>query len=160
MEGNPRDPYIQHHQQIFNLKTKKCLAFSLKDGSFYLMNDSYIIYKLTRNTNDRQLEISNELTMKEIQRFDYTPGDFDSYVLDEKYSVFKSKIFYFYNNGKDPFPEGIFEAEDLIEEERTKAKKEYIRGPFVLRGSNRFYDVFRQNKYKSFLRIFQLPDQV
>ena len=44
--------------------------------------------------------------------------------------MFKSKIFYFFNRGKDTFPDGILEAEDLIEEERTKVKKEYNRGPY------------------------------
>ena len=107
------------------------------------MDNNYVVYKLTRNINDRQLQISNELTMKDIQRFDYTPGDFDCFLLDEKYSVFKSKIFYFFNRGKNIFPDGILEAEDLIEEERTKVKKEYNRGPYQFKGTFRFYNVFR-----------------
>lgn len=143
IEGNPRDPYIQHHQCIFTLKSKKCLGFSLENGYFYLMSDEYIIYKLTRNTNDRKLTISSERTMKDTEMLYYTPGDFENSILDEKYSVFQSKIYYFFDNGSEPFPDRIFEAEELIEEEKTKTLKEHLRGPFVLTGSNTFYCVFR-----------------
>jgi hypothetical protein len=68
--------------------------------------------------------------MKDIQRFDYIPGDFDNFILDEKYSVFKTKIFYFQSLGNETFPDGILEAEDLLDEERVKVKKEYTRGPY------------------------------
>lgn len=53
MEGNPKDPYLYRHKQIFNLKTKKCLVFSLQDDKFLLMDNNYYVYKLSRNPNDR-----------------------------------------------------------------------------------------------------------
>lgn len=29
MEGNPNDPYLKRHQEVFNLKTPKCKVFSI-----------------------------------------------------------------------------------------------------------------------------------
>ena len=42
----------------------------------------------------------------------------------------------------------------------SQALVKQFRGPYTLSGSNRFYEVFRQNKFNSFLRIYTLPDQV
>ena len=33
-----------------------------------------------------------------------------------------------------------------------------MRGPFKFKGSNRFYNVYRTNKYETYIRIFYLPD--
>ena len=86
------------------------------------MDDDYNLYKLVRNSTDRNLKIIKEFSMKEIQKFDYRPQEFPQIMLDEKYSIFRDKIFYFYDIGKDIKAEGIMESEDLIEEERQKAK--------------------------------------
>jgi|TARA_B110000285_G_C14759199_1_gene438802 hypothetical protein len=90
------------------------------------MDDDYILYKLVRNSTDRNLKIIKEFSMKEIQRFDYLPNntyqEFPQIMLDERYSIFRDKIFYFYEIGKDIVSDGIMESEDLIEEERQKAK--------------------------------------
>jgi len=40
--------------------------------------------------------------------------DFDSMLIYKKFAIFKSKIFYFYKD--TPYPEGILEAEDLLDE--------------------------------------------
>ena len=37
-------------------------------------------------------------------------------------------------------------------------KINHERGPYKFQGSNRFYNVYRQNKYQKFARIFYLPD--
>lgn len=69
-------------------------------------------------------------------------------------------MFYFYDETDDPFPEGILESDELVEIDRTQAAKTFFRGPFTFSGSNRFYECFRQNKFKSFMRCFFLPDAV
>jgi len=43
------------------------------------------------------------------------PEDYDTLLLFKKFAIFKSKIFYFYKD--TPYPEGILEAEDLLDEE-------------------------------------------
>lgn len=70
---------------------------------------------LTRNENNRQLCLAKELTMKEIQRLDLKPNDFDDIIMTEKFVIQGSKIFYLYDVSLEPFPEGIFEAENLVE---------------------------------------------
>jgi hypothetical protein len=42
--------------------------------------------------------------------------------MNEKYAIQGSKIFYLYDLIGDPFPEGIFEAEDLVKEDKSKSK--------------------------------------
>ena len=116
MEGNPRDPRIGNHEAIFSLKANRCLAFSVQNqDTFFFMDDQYTVYMLTRNDNDRTLTIKKELTMKEIQRLDFKPREFDSVLLNEKYVIQGSKIFYLYDLAQEPFIEGIYEAENLIE---------------------------------------------
>ena len=38
MEGNPRDPFIQNHYPVFNIKIKKCIAFAMLDNTFFFMD--------------------------------------------------------------------------------------------------------------------------
>lgn len=38
MEGNPRDPVIQNHYPVFNIKIKKCIAFAMLDNTFFFMD--------------------------------------------------------------------------------------------------------------------------
>jgi len=159
MEGNPQDPYIKHHECIFSIKTARCLAFTCKnDRTFYFMDAGHVVHKLVRSANNRQLSAVKEVTLKEIQRYDFVPQEFDNYLLAEKYGVYREKMFYFYDAASDPFPEGLLEADELMEVDRGQAKKEFLKGPFTFSGSNRFYEVFRQGKTKSFMRIYTLPD--
>ena len=155
MEGNPRDQKIKKHEAIYTLKAEKCLAFSV-DGAdqFYFMYETHLVYKLSRNENNRSLSFEKELTMKEIQRLDFTPGAFESIILNDKYSIQGSKIFYLYDAGDEPFPEGIFEAEELVEEDRTKQRYSFSTGPISMRASNRFFNVYQQGKFTSQLMIF------
>ena len=149
-EGNPKDPVFENHFSIFQLTANKILSFQNNLHTFYLMDDQHIIYKLQRNKTDRQLSVLEEMTMNEIVRQDYNPIGFESFILDQHYSILKSKIFYFYQADDNPFPEGILETEELTGEPGVDDKKEYMRGPFKIQGSNRFYTVFRgaKTKYK------------
>ncbi len=40
-------------------------------------------------------------------------------------------MFFLYDCSDEPFPEGILESEDLITEDITKTKYEFIKGPFL-----------------------------
>ena len=62
------------------------------------------------------LTLVDESSLKEIQQLEYVPEDFDPQYLNKRYCIFKSKIFYFHSANGEPFPEGIMEAEDLVEE--------------------------------------------
>jgi hypothetical protein len=84
------------------------------------MDEQHVVYMLTRNENNRKLSLNKELTMKEIQRLDFNPAEFDNTILTEKYIIQGSKIFYLYDMSHEPFPEGIFESEDLIKTDRSK----------------------------------------
>ena len=116
-EGNSRDQYISNHVVIFKIKAEQCLAFSIIKDVFYFMNENHVVYMLTRNQNNRYLSIDKECTFKEIQRTDFKPRLFDTTIVTEKYALQGSKVFYLYNLAEDPFPEGIYESQDLIENE-------------------------------------------
>jgi len=68
MEGNPKDAHEKNHVCIFQLKTSRCLAFNGDGDNFYLMDEHYIIYNLTRTRNkgERMLSEASEHTLKEI----------------------------------------------------------------------------------------------
>jgi hypothetical protein len=129
MEGNPKDPYIKHHQIIFSIKSGKIMSFGYSVGSFYIMDEEHTTRKLSRNENQRMLSLKNEMKLKEIQRLDYTPNKFDSVILREFYSVFGNKIFYFYDIDGEPFPQGILEAEDLHPHKKQIESIKYQKGP-------------------------------
>lgn len=78
--------------------------------------------------------------------------------MNDKYAIQGSKIFYLYDVGDEPFPEGIFEAEELIEEDRSKPKLNFSTGPISIKASNRFFNVYQQSKFISQIKIFQRPD--
>ena len=100
------------------------------------MDDQFIVYMLTRNDNDRSLKVRKELTMREIQRLDFNPCQFDNVILTEKYAIQGSKIFYLYDLAHDPFIEGIFEPENLIEQtDKSKSLNRHIGGSFKMSGS-------------------------
>lgn len=68
--------------------------------------------------------------MKEIQRGDIKPSHFDKYLLTDKYTVFKEKMVYLRDIYKTPFPDGIFDTEELVDnDDRTKPRKEFMAGP-------------------------------
>ena len=97
--------------------------------------------------------------MKEIQRLDFNPVAFDSVIMNEKYAIQGSKIFYLYDLIGDQFPEGIFEAEDLVAEDKSKPKPLYNKGPTLMQGSHRFFNIYQLDKFTSKIIIFQKPDQ-
>ena len=162
LEGNPKDPYQEHHVSIYDLKVNKIMAFNGDGDNFQLMDSNYVVYNLSRqrNNGERRLTLINEQTLKDIQQLEYIPEDYDPQYLSNRYSIFRSKIFYFHPALGDPFPEGIMEAEDLIDKksEKSDGKQYWMRGPFKFEGSNRFYNVYRQNKFRTFLKIYYLPD--
>jgi hypothetical protein len=124
------------------------------------MDECYIVHKLSRNQNNRFLTHEKEMSMKEIQTLDFLPIDFDTVIMNEKYAIQGTKIFYLYDMNGDPFPEGVFEAEELVEDDKNQSKYKYTKGPFCMTGSHRFFDVYQQDKFTSRIRLFQKPDQI
>jgi hypothetical protein len=50
MEGNPRDPQIDHHEAIYCIKAERCLAFAVEGSDeFYFMDECHAVHKLSRN---------------------------------------------------------------------------------------------------------------
>jgi len=74
--------------------------------------------------------------------------------MNDKYAVQGSKIFYLYDLSNDPFPEGIYEAEELIGDSKSKSHYEFTQGPIHVKGSNRFFNIYQIDKFKSNIRIF------
>jgi hypothetical protein len=68
MEGNPKNPYIKHHQCIYNLKVEGIIAFNGNGDEFQIMDHSYIIHNLSRKRNkgERMLQLVDETKLKEI----------------------------------------------------------------------------------------------
>jgi hypothetical protein len=136
IEGNPRDCYLEKHYSIFDLKASHCLALDiLNSDTFFIMDDCHTIYKLTRNENNRRCVISNEMNMREITRLEFTPQPFENIILRERYGIYKSKLFFFYNSDDGPWPEGMLEAEELMENLELE-NLQLLKGPIAVRGSN------------------------
>ena len=93
------------------------------------------------------LSIVGKYSLKEIQQIQINTSDFDDMLVSKRYAVFKGKIFYFYKDS--PYPEGILEAEDLLDEHDLEhdKKSQHLQGPFKFKGSNRFYNVYRKNNF-------------
>jgi hypothetical protein len=66
MEANPRDQYIANHYAIYSFKAEKCLALSISENTFFIMNEEYSVFMLTRSDNNRKLVFEKELNFKEI----------------------------------------------------------------------------------------------
>jgi len=67
MEGNPRDPYVERHEVIYQIKAEKCQAFSIESNDyFFFMDENFIVTRLQRNENNRTLTCIGEMAMKEI----------------------------------------------------------------------------------------------
>ena len=158
MEGNPRNPYLKNHYPICSVNTPKVLSFGIQgNDKFFIMAENHRVHQYQRNLNNRKCHLVAELNIKEIQRLDFPREDFSVSVLSEKYAIYKDMIFYFYE--REPFPPGVFEAERLIQQAQNNDRKLYLKGPFTFTGNNRFYNVLRQRKFKTFIRIFNLPDK-
>lgn len=75
------------------------------------MDDNHIVYKLVRSKSSRELFIEAEMHMREIQRLELRPRPFEDIILRERYVLFRSKIYFFYNAKVGPWPEGMLEPE-------------------------------------------------
>ena len=63
---------------------------------------------------------------------DFNPREFEHTIINRNFAIQGQKIFYLYDCAEEPFPEGIFESEDLIEpEDRSRPKFANIKGPFL-----------------------------
>lgn len=142
-EANPRDPYIENHEIIMEIKAEKCLALTTDaKGDFYFMDENFIVSALTRGENNRQLHLKKEITMKEMQTLDFKPRPFDDILMNSQYAAQGNKLFYLFDCSSDPFPEGIMESEDIVVEKRGKPKSKYIKGPIPIGGSRRFFNIY------------------
>ena len=71
LEGNPKDPVMSNHQSVYKSKVKKCLAFSIFDNQFYIMDENKNIYMLGRQGYNRILNLIKVLQISVLQRLDY-----------------------------------------------------------------------------------------
>ena len=90
------------------------------------MDQDFIVYHMKRNISNRKLSLIGELTLKEIQTLDFKPRDFDPILMNNRYVVQGNKIFYFYDNQEEPYPEGILESEDLVVEKRGQPPSKHV----------------------------------
>jgi len=75
--------------------------------------------------------------------------------MNDKYILQGNKIFYLYDIENDePFDEGIFEAEDLLPEDRNKPKAMLTKGPIMISSSTRFFNIYQIEKFQSIFRTF------
>ena len=158
-EANPRDPYIDNHETIMEIKAEKCLALQTDaNDKFYFMDENFVVYMLERGENNRQLSLFKEVTMKEMQTLDFKPAEFDNILMTSQYAAQANKLFYFFDVTEEPFPEGIMESEDIVVEVRGKPKSKYLKGPIAIGGSKRFFNVYQVKKFTSHITICQRPD--
>lgn len=50
--------------------------------------------------------------------------------MNDKYAIQGNKFFYFYDYSDDPYPEGILESENFVEQIRGKPVSNNVAGPF------------------------------
>jgi hypothetical protein len=78
--------------------------------------------------------------------------------MNEKYAIQGNKIFYFYETNEEPFPEGILESEDIVVERRGMPKSKHVYGPYPIQGSDKLFNIYQINKFKSHITIMLSPD--
>jgi hypothetical protein len=59
---------------------------------------------------------------------------------------------------EEPFPDGIMESENLIADGNPSCRCDLVKGPIVIVGSNRYFNIFRKRKFIANMHIFRLPD--
>ena len=83
--------------------------------------------------------------MKEIHTIDFRPKPFDTTIICNNYAIQGKRIFYLFDISEEPYPDGVFESEDLVQE--IKEKNTYLKGPIQMRGSTKFFNVYRTGKF-------------
>jgi hypothetical protein len=78
--------------------------------------------------------------------------------MNEKFTIQGNKISYLYDNSEDPFPVGILESEDIVEEARGKPVSKHVAGPFSVQGSFRFFNIYQVKKFTSHVTVGLKPD--
>ena len=78
--------------------------------------------------------------------------------MNDKYAIQGNKIFYFYGTNEEPFPQGILESEDIVVERRSKPKSKHVYGPYPIEGSDKVFNIYQINKFKSHISIMLKPD--
>lgn len=75
-----------------------------------------------------------------------------------RYAIQGPTIFYLYDVSEQPYPEGVFEAEKVIEDAPTGTPTHYVNGPIRMTASQRFFNVYQLDKFVSHITILQRPD--
>jgi hypothetical protein len=141
------------------MKSEKCLSFQIIGGDFYMMDDQFTVFKLTRNDNNRHLTIEKELVFKEILRLDFNVQPYDNTVMNEKYIISKNKICFLQNIAQERFPEGIFESDDIVKQEKGQENQvTCYRGPIRISGCNRYFNVYHTCDHQYSMKILRYPD--
>lgn len=165
MEINPRQSQLKYHRIIIEFQATNCTAFSCTpDGrTFYCIDQHKNINKFERVANSRQLKHTSASYIPEVSRCDYKPAVFNEYLLDFKYFVTNKNIFYCYE--KEPLPDGILDAEDLLhqEQKRQAAKQQEVQvlwyqGPTAFRDSNQFALMLKKHDIYCYVKVYAHPD--
>lgn len=100
--------------------------------------------------------------MNETFESDFVNKSYDPLIVTNDYIISSNKIFYLWKD--DPYPNGIFQMENLSETEKNLLPKEFqsdvkwFQGPILFVGSNQFGAVDRVRKFYAYLKVMTLPD--
>jgi len=109
----PSNSDKKYHQQIYEIKSGSCLAFSISDDGqlFYFMDDNKMITMLQRIADSRQLVEYKELKFKDQESADVQVEEFQQMIVSQKYLAYQSMLFYLVDD--KPLEAGILDMERL-----------------------------------------------
>lgn len=113
MEINPASDRVMEHLPIYEFRCPNVLGFrASEDGEcFYYMDHMKNIIKLRRITDSKLLYEEKVLQIKSTDKAKYTgTGQFPKLIINEKFMMFRSKIFYLFER---PLAKGILDTEEL-----------------------------------------------
>ena len=102
------------HTAIYELQSDACLGLSYSMGYFYLMDNTKKVNQLIRQQESISLIENDQFSIKDKDwnKFKDQSGLFTEMIMNSKYLVQGSKIFYL--NGDTPYASGVLDMEDLI----------------------------------------------
>lgn len=98
---------------MFEIKSESCFGFAYKDGTFLFIDNEKVITVLQRAKESRKLIEKEELNLKEKDSPNFLLDANCQSIINEKYLIQKTKIFYLFGN--KPLQTGLLDMEELAE---------------------------------------------
>ena len=121
---------------VFEIKSESCRGFKVCGEFFFFLDEFKVVSQLKMQKDSHQLVEINQLHMKEKDRPNFITNPYPNMIVNERYIIVDSKIFYLYED--QPLDAGILDMEELAEipDYENKAIKKFASGPHTFKGSD------------------------